>query len=413
MFVVERIRIQKDIWRALKQAKLPLHPQISAVNKALENVKRVEERLKTFNARHPLLSKILWIIDLLTAYLPLKSKRLKLLKISKRIAVVAKPIVLPPPVEVIAPKPPDLPVIIEPSPEVPIVQPLRSYSDLLESFQMQLYLDEPTDDDKRKSLAFGIELCHFCLACETLFNSLKDLHEQSLKEQLNFEDNAFVKIALETTDQFGKIYVDLLQSINQDQLGSASQQQLYEALKGRWEDVRKSLSAYPKEGLFKKLPKIIRRVAYSISPEVILARSFLEQEIWKMPASREKEFEFLAQIPVRPPEDETFKDHDQLLRSVIETQIQAKNTYLKNLIYLSNGLKLAPEIASWDLCLPSRSEEASRKNYSKYVEQALKAESHRLSFFKFWGLAVRDEISKELKQRFKRFKEAQELIAKR
>lgn len=441
MIIRERIGIQREIARALKRARLPAHAQIASVNNALENLKHAQERLKSFRERHPLFSKLIWIIDYFSALIPLKSKREKLLKLKNRMTATIAPVILPKP-KVIPPKPapkpalkpapklspkpvpkppePSVPIFQEPILEIPppekpadvVEPPIKGYSDYLSKFQHELYDVENPDETRKIHLAFGVELCHFCVQCESFFRSFQEMLQKVVQEQPSFEESDVARASLKTTDQFGGNFNALLRSLNNDGLKYDTQHSLYVQLIGDWKSVKDSLEAYPKEAHFTYLPSLMQRVDNAIDPTVITARFFIGRKNCQLKAARKQAHVHLSKLPVRTPDDTTFSEHDKSLKRIIEKRIDSYLKYIMSYEYLAVNLIKAPVIASWDLCRSDRSETTSHKNYIQYVEKALIAETDQLNFHLYWSKAVEEELNAEIKRKSQRFHEAQVLIDK-
>lgn len=411
MLIAERIRLQKNIWQVLKQKQKRKQATASSVKEALEQIILVQNRLTTFNKKHPVFSKLFWIIDQVFAFIPLKAKRLKLIKLSQRIRAVTNPVVIPP-VPLVrrnSTMVAKLSAEKEPLDEKP---QLERYETFLPQFLRYHFETPESDTEKKKAYLFGIQLCSFAMECERFFSVLKELHEKHVENDPHFEEADEMRKALETTDQFGTTYSELLQSLNQDKLHSQTQQQLFATLVLNWKSVKESLADYPEDSSHQRLPKLIKRVDHTLQPELIAAKTFLDREIKTIYQSIDAETARLATLPVRSEGDELFKEHDARLRKVIENRISSYRLYLRNYVYLLESLVKAPEISTWELCTPHRSEMTAQANYAKYVKQALEAQEPKPTLFVFWSNGVEEEIERGLQQRFRRLKDAQALISK-
>lgn len=411
MLIAERIRLQKNIWQVLKQKQKPKQATASSVKEALEQIILVQNQLTTFNKKHPVFSKFFWIIDQLLAFIPLKSKRLKLIKMSQRIRAVANPVVMSP-VPLVRRNSTMVAKLSAEKEPVDDKPQLVSYEKLLAQF-LRSHFDTPeSDKTKSKAFLFGIQLCSFAMECERFFNVLKELHEKHVENDPHFEEADEMRKALETTDQFGNTYSELLQSLNQDKIPTQAQQELFDKLVLNWQSVKESLADYPEDPSHPRLQKLMKRVDHTLHAEVIAAKTFLDREIKTISQSIDAETVRLATLPVRAEGDELFKEHDARLRKVIENRISSYRLYFRNYVYLFESLVKAPEISTWELCTPSRYEQTVQTNYAKYVNQAIEAQEPKPTLFLFWSNGVEEEIEHGLKQRFRRLKNAQALISK-
>jgi hypothetical protein len=200
----------------------------------------------------------------------------------------------------------------------------------------------------------------------------------------------------------------LLESLNLDELGCEKQHQLFKQLKLSSKSVKESLSAYPKDGCFKVLPDLIKRVDNAVGPEFQKARSTLEKEIWYLKTKEEKARDHLSFITDH--EEESFQGCAEQLKKVILKRIESyalyKNFYLNFLTFLFK----VPVIALQDFCIPSPAEIALRKKYSQYVKNALIKKNLDAYLFDERTQSIEKEIQIEMKNKENTFTHLQNNI---